>query len=169
MGVGNGSGKWEWEMGTGNCVHRTSSGMTCGSWCSQTKRVRNHLWHTTLCTNFLSLFPISCRVSYRGEVGGWNSLPSPQFSLRNLDTEYGYYCGAIMHVTGHTHHQNVVWKVCPRLCNLRGSKFKIFLEGMPQIPLVGTHNCACVSMHKARSYILASVDAGHPGASLSKQ
>ena len=46
--------------------------------------------------------------------GGWNSPPP-----RNLEIEYGYYCGAInisYHVTGHKYvSSNVVWKVCPRL------------------------------------------------------
>ena len=44
------------------------------------------------------------RVSYRGVGGALESSPPPP-SARNLEIEYGYYCGAInisyLHVTGH--------------------------------------------------------------------
>ena len=59
-----------------------------------------------------------------GELAG---IPSPP---RNLEIEYGYYCGAInisyltSHVIGHKYmyHQNVVWKVCPRLCQKQSER-----------------------------------------------
>ena len=38
--------------------------------------------------------------------------------------------------------------------NLRGFKFKIFLGGMPQIPLVGTYTYACVNMLSHATIIL---------------
>ena len=58
--------------------------------------------------------------------GGGPGTPPP----RNLQIEYGYYCGAInigyliLHVIGRTCicHQNVVWKVCPRLCQKQSER-----------------------------------------------
>ena len=46
--------------------------------------------------------------TYKGSIwGGWNFSHQPQSPPRNLEIEYGYYCGAInisyliLHVTGH--------------------------------------------------------------------
>ena len=77
------------------------------------------------------------RVSYRGVRA--LDFPSPRLA-RNLENDYGYYCGGInvsyLHVTGHPC-QFVPG--CVR-SNLRGAKFKIFPGGVcPQTSLVATH------------------------------
>ena len=44
-------------------------------------------------------------------IEGGAGISPPQ----NLEIEYGYYCGLIMLLDISMCHQNVVWKVCPRL------------------------------------------------------
>ena len=73
---------------------------------------------------------------FHTEGGVWNFSP-PQ----NIEFEYGYY--SYLHVTEHKHVlQNVVWKVCPRLCQKQSERMYIqnYPSGAcPQFPLVGTH------------------------------
>ena len=62
----------------------------------------------------------SIHAGFHTEVGGGGlEFPPPP---RNLEIQYGYYCGAInircfiyMLLDIRMCHQSVVWKVCPRL------------------------------------------------------
>ena len=77
-------------------------------------------------------------------AGIFPSHPQPQFSLpRNLEIEYYYYCGAI-NIT-YLFYMLLDTSICVIKmlfetfvpdCNLRGSKFKVFLggEGIPPHP-----------------------------------
>ena len=88
------------------------------------------------------------RVSYRG--GGGPGIP-PQ----NLEIEHGHFCSPInisflvLHVTGHKYVSSKCFfgKFVPDCVrsNLRGSKFKIFLGGMPPDP--HTHMRALLSSY----------------------
>ena len=61
-----------------------------------------HVWLSALTKHEPKPLPNIRRVSYRG----WGAGISPPLPPRNLEIDYGYYCGAInisyLQVTGHT-------------------------------------------------------------------
>ena len=102
-------------------------------------------------------------AGFHTEGGGLEFPPQPQFPPpRNLEVEYGHYCGTInisyliyMLLDISMNYQ----KVCPRLRQKQSERFYIFLAGggrgtCPQTPLVGTHAYMCVSVLSHATIIL---------------
>ena len=93
-------------------------------------------------------FPIPVSHSLQGFIqrggGGWNSFPLTAISLRNLDAEYGYYCGAINFymLLDIRIIKKLFEKFVPGcIYNVRGSKLKIFLGAMPDPASRHAHLC----------------------------